>query len=192
MRVHRHSSQLGRRYPSGLSGFTLIEIMVVMAIIAIIVAVGVPQMGRRLERDDLARAVHDTIEGCKTARDRAILQGMPWAFIIKPGGEMNVEAMPLERFGPPPEVLEGETPPPPTAGQDSAPYSGFPRKLGEDVKVEMIAVNFVDYMQQPEARVRFFPNGTSDEFTVVFNWNGKQRTVTVDIITGQATELVAR
>ena len=50
--------------------FTLIEIMIVMAIVAIILSMGVPSMMRAMEKDDLARAVRDVIEGCKTARDR--------------------------------------------------------------------------------------------------------------------------
>jgi len=56
-------------------GFTLIEIMIVLAIIMIIMTIGVPSVMRGLTRDDLSRAMNDTIEGCKTARDRAILQG---------------------------------------------------------------------------------------------------------------------
>jgi hypothetical protein len=58
--------------------------------------------------------------------------------------------------------------------------------------VQLIDVNFISYMEAPEARVRFFPNGIADEFAIVMAWKGKQRSVTVDIITGQATELVAQ
>ena len=58
--------------------------------------------------------------------------------------------------------------------------------------VQLIDVNFMSYMEAPEARVRFFPNGIADEFTIVMAWKGKQRSVTVDIITGQATELIAQ
>ncbi len=70
--------------------------------------------------------------------------------------------------------------------------TGFPRKLGEDVMIQLIDVNFVDHMQADAARVRFHPNGTSDHFTVVMNWKGKQRTVDLDIITGTPQELVAQ
>lgn len=173
--------------------FTLIEIMIVMAIVAIIMAMGVPSMMRAMEKDDLAKAVNDVIEGCKTARDRAILQGIPWTFIVKENGELNVEASPREIR---PKALDsgieesGTLAPAPTL--PSAPYSGFPRKLGEDVMVQLIDVNFISHMEAPEARVRFFPNGIADEFTIVMAWKGKQRSVTVDIITGQATELIAQ
>jgi type II secretory pathway pseudopilin PulG len=163
----------------------LIEIMIVVVIIAIFMTMGIPSMVRGLQKNDLARAVNDTIEGCKTARDRAILQGIPHEFIIQENGQMDVRARPPERR------ISGEEPAPtPATPPSSAPYAGFPRTLGEDVMVQLIDVNFINHMDLPEARVRFFPNGTSDEFTVVYAWKGKQRTVTVDIVTGQATEFI--
>lgn len=176
--------------PSRERAFTLVEIMIVIAIIAVIMATGIPSMTRALSKDDLARAIKDTIEGCKTARDRAILQGVPWTFVVhSESGELRVEPAPQEAFRGKPKLLAEEGTETKSAPPES-PYSGFPRKLGEDVMVQLIDVNFVDHMDAPEARVRFFPNGTSDEFTIVFAWKGKQRTVMVDIVTGQATEFI--
>jgi prepilin-type N-terminal cleavage/methylation domain-containing protein len=166
-------------------GFTLIEIMIVIAIVAIVMTVGVPSMMRALEKDDLARAVHDTIEGGKTARDRAILQGIPYEFVLRENGQMEVHPLPPEqRIS---KTVDTRTA---SAKSEGAPYSGFPRKLGEDVIIQMVDVNFVDHMKDEQARVRFFPNGTCDEFTVVYSWKGKQRTVTADIVTGELTELI--
>ena len=54
--------------------------------------------------------------------------------------------------------------------------------------VQLVDVNFVEMMDEPEARVRFYPNGTSDEFTIVYSWHGKQRTVMLDVVTGLAEE----
>lgn len=183
--MHLAATTLPRR-SSPPRGFTLIEIMIVIAIMAIIMAVGVPSTFRALTRDDLQRAVTDTIEGCKTARDRAILQAVPYEFVITESGDLQVRQAPIERparaaFGQP--STEGATIP-------AGPYSGFPRKLGEDVMIQMIDVNFKNHMELPEARVRFFPNGTCDEFTVVFAWHGKQRTVMTDIVTGLANEFI--
>jgi Tfp pilus assembly protein FimT len=161
--------------------------MVVMAIIAIIMTAGIPSMMRAMEKDDLSRAIHDTIEGCKTARDRAILQGVPWVFIVRENGQLDVQAAPQEdlRKGTRSTAASGKSLP-------ASPYSGFPRHLGEDVMIQLIDVNFINHMEMPEARVRFFPNGTADEFTVVYAWNGRQRSVTIDIVTGQATEYVKK
>jgi type II secretion system protein H len=170
------------------AGFTLIEIMIVVAIFAIVMSIGVPSMYRAMSKDDLQRAMTDTIEGCKVARDRAILHGIPYEFVVRESGELDVRPAPVEmpiraRFDRP---VTGSEPLPGSAG----PYSGFPRKLGEDVMVQMLDVNFISHMEAPEARVRFFPNGTSDEFTIVYNWQGKQRTVMLDVVTGLAAEFV--
>ena len=161
--------------------------MIVVAIMAIVMTIGLPSMFRALRKDDLARAINDTIEGCKTARDRAILQSVSYEFVVRENGELDVRQLPAEpgsraAFARP----SGSAP----AALPSAPYAGFPRKLGEDVMVQLIDVNFISHMERPEARIRFWPNGTSDEFTVVYAWIGKQRTVMVDLVTGQATEFV--
>lgn len=170
-----------------LAGFTLVEIMIVIAIMAIVMTVGIPSMYRAMRKDDLARAINDTIEGCKTARDRAILQGTPYEFVVSESGQLDVRQLPAQTpgraaFSPPAGVAAGPLP--------AGPYAGFPRQLGEDVMIQMIDVNFVSHMELPEARVRFWPNGTADEFTVVYSWNGRQRTIMVDLVTGQANEFI--
>jgi prepilin-type N-terminal cleavage/methylation domain-containing protein len=165
--------------------FTLIEIMVVMAIIMIIMATGVPSMVRSMEKDQLSRAVKDTIEGCKTARDRAIFQSIPWAFVVKVDRQLTVEPMAGDSAQ---RTRSGEVAPDPNAASNNSPYSGFPRPLGDDVHVDKIAVNFAEPVEESEVRVRFFPNGTADEFTVVYSVGQKQRFVKVDVVTGLATE----
>jgi hypothetical protein len=149
-----------------------------------------------MQKNDLARAVNDVMEGCKMARDRAILQGIPYDFTLSGAGEMNISPAPIRDANMPskPGGEFGETVSPPTveAIPSGTVMSGFPRKLGEDVMIQLIDVNFIDHMQAEEARVRFYPNGISDHFTVVLNWQGKQRTVNLDIITGTPEELIAQ
>lgn len=177
MRITPSSTRFAAR------GFTLVEIMIVVAIMAIVMTVGVPSMYRAMRKNDLARAINDTIEGCKLARDRAILDGVPYQFIVKAeSGELAVAPAPREGNQP-----DGANP----AGSSStagAPYEDFPRKLGEDVMIQLVGVNFVELMDAPEAKARFFPNGTADEFTIVYSWNGSQRAVKVDVVTGLASE----
>lgn len=175
-RIRTHSRQSGR------GGFTLIELMVAIGIMAIMMTVGVPMAWRALQKDQLARAVKDTMEGLKTARDRAILQGVPYEFIVREDGQINVKPATLPQAA-------GEPPAGAAKSTTSSPYAAFPRQLGEDVMVQLIDVNFVDHMLAPEARVLFHPNATCDEFTVVYAWQGKQRVVTVDIVTGVPEEI---
>jgi prepilin-type N-terminal cleavage/methylation domain-containing protein len=182
--IRPSSERLTRRSRTG--GFTLIEIMIVLAIIMIIMTMGVPSVMRGLRRDDLSRAANDTIEGCKTARDRAILQGIPYEFVLTAEGQMTVNALPPARG----EAMLPDAQAASSKVIPAGPYAGFPRHLAEEVAIQELGVNFISQMQAPEARVRFFPNGTCDEFTVVYNWHGKQRTLTADIVTGQVGEYV--
>ncbi|MGV3772302.1 MAG: pilus assembly FimT family protein [Verrucomicrobiales bacterium] len=189
MRLHAsHISLLKLKRRAKRSGFTLVEIMIVVAIIAVILTTSIPMVWKALNKNELAKAVNDITEGCKAARDRAILQGIPYAFVIHNEGGLDVEPMP-------PQTREGASSQ--GSGGTSAKsvhsagslMGAFPRKLGENVIVQLIDVNFVDHMQAPEARVRFFPNGTSDEFTIVLNDKGAQRTITLDIITALPYEI---
>lgn len=170
--------------------FTLIEIMIVISIVAIVITAGVPMVWKALAKNQMAKAVNDVIEGCKAARDRAIVHSRPYDFVIRNesarDATMLVEASKLRDIsgvafpGATDAVKEKST---------GSLMEDFPRKLGEDVVIEFIAVNLIDQMQAKEARARFYPNGTSDEFTVVLRHGGVQRRVTVDIITGVAYEV---
>jgi prepilin-type N-terminal cleavage/methylation domain-containing protein len=171
--------------------FTLIEIMIVIAIIAIVASAGIPLMTRAMNRDQLAKAVNDVLEGCKLARDRAILQNRPYDFVIRTKSdnqwEMNVEPTKVKDAGAPGASIASAT-----AKEAPSLIGDFPREFGRDVAFELIYVNLADVMAASEARVRFYPNGTADEFTVVMNAHGKSRTIKVDIITGAAYEVVAQ
>ena len=179
----------------GREAFTLIEIMIVIAIMAMVVTAGVPLMMRAFKKNELGKAVLDITEGCKTARDRAILQGVPYEFVIKEEGTLSVQlarendvSRALEPRGVEQAQTAGEAPKPKVAEWITA---DFPRKLGEHVAIELIDVNFIDHMGSDEARVRFYPNGTSDEFTVVLgSVREGQRQITVDVVTGLADEVV--
>ena len=50
----------------------------------------------------------------------------------------------------------------------------------------MLDINFINMLEGTinEARVRFYPNGTSDEFTIGLLLNNDRRIVTLDAITG--------
>jgi prepilin-type N-terminal cleavage/methylation domain-containing protein len=188
--------------------FTLIEIMIVIAIIMMVITTGIPLVTRVLNRDPLAAAVNDTLEGCKLARDRAILQNRPYEFVIRNRGENDaefaVEPAKIKAAGPTTASsttsssstastisgASGETPAPAGSTKEVGSLVGdFPRKLGKDVAIDFLFVNFIDLMDASEARVRFYPNGTSDEFSVSYSYQGKRRTIKVDIVTGAAWEV---
>ena len=184
--------------------FTLIEIMIVIGIIMMTISAGIPLVTRALKRDQLASAVNDTLEGCKLARDRAILNNRPYEFVIRNRSENDAEfavepakikdAAPAGSAGAgsgsASTITASDTPAPKAAPKEVGSLVGdFPRKLGKDVAIDFLFVNFIDLMASSEARVRFYPNGTSDEFSVSYAFQGKRRTIKVDIITGAAWEV---
>ena len=159
--------------------------MIVIAIMGVVLATSVPMIWKAMNKNELSRAVNDVVEGCKAARDRAILNGVPYQFVISHDGTLNVLEMPKPRK----EGDFGDGPSKPQTQVTGSLMGAFPRKFGENVAPRLIDVNFVDHMEMEEARVRFFPNGTSDEFTIVLTDLKGQRTITLDIITGLPREI---
>ncbi len=70
--------------PEARRAFTLIEIMVVVAIMGIVLAMGVPSMVRASRKEGIRKAVSDIIDACSDARADAILKGTTSDFVIRP------------------------------------------------------------------------------------------------------------
>ncbi len=168
-------------------GFTLIEIMIVIGIIGIAMTAGVPLMWRALNKNDLSRAVHDITEGCKLARERAILRGAPYDFVITVDRRLNVAAAPVrENHQGSASELIGKT------SEAGSTIAEFPRALGEQVELSDMFVNNIEIgaSDVDEVRVRFYPNGTSDEFFIAAkNPKGEQRLLKTDLVTGLLDEI---
>ena len=155
-------------------GFTLIEMMIVLAMAALFMAIGVPQFMRSLNREGFRKATSDLMEGFSTARAKAILSGGTAELVIRPkdmsisvtGGGVSEEN---QEKGP-----KIESP-------------SFSAQMPTGVYWEILGVNNVELQEEDEVRVRFFSNGTCDEFDAVLRGpNGEIRRVTLEVITGIA------
>lgn len=163
--------------------------MIVIAIVAVAFGLSVPAFVRSRQAAGLRQAVTDIMEACNEARAQAILRGVPMEVVIVAEDGL-VDVRPAMAGPPAPKAagldaaLEtGE----PTASGGPAAKSPKARHLPDDVAVELFDVNFVNQMEFTEGRIRFFPNGNSDECTIILLWNHRQRAkISLEVVTGLA------
>lgn len=157
-----------RHRPAARAGFTLIEIMVVIGIFAVVLAMGAPQFIRLARGEPMRETVAGLIEVCANARARAIFSGQTTSVVFRPGDRAF--------------AVDG--------AEDSAagrmPGSGLSGTIHMELGLEMLDVNLAEYREAEAVRVRFFPNGTADELTLVLSGRDQWRKVTVDPVTGFA------
>jgi prepilin-type N-terminal cleavage/methylation domain-containing protein len=139
-----------RRSPA----FTLVELMIVVAIMGLVLAMGIPSMFRLAEQDSLREAVKGVVEACTDARAAAILSGETKVLTVHPG-EKSFDIPGKGSF-----------------------------KIPARFSIEMIGVNNVEVQDYVSAPIRFFANGTSDEFTIVISDHGRdKRFIKLDCVT---------
>jgi prepilin-type N-terminal cleavage/methylation domain-containing protein len=164
-------------------GYTLIEIMIVVGIAAIIMGTALPAFTRSARREKLNQAVSDVLEACGTARARAILQGEPMELVFRArDGHIAVRPAKVDK----PDATAGGAPDIVAPDEAAAgEVQGF--KFDDEIMILMLDVNMVDHMQFPTARVRFYPNGTSDELTLILQSpKGGVKKISLEVVTALA------
>lgn len=161
-----HFNTLRRLSPGspGLStrasrGFTLIELMVVMAIAVIVMGISVPIVYRIWKKEPFRQSINQIVEVCSNARARAILSGEMTQVVFHPR-ERRLE------------VSGGASAPErPSSGMEIANVpmagSGLSATISEDVVIEMLDINLSEYKDSEYAAARFYPNGTCDELVII-------------------------
>jgi prepilin-type N-terminal cleavage/methylation domain-containing protein len=136
-------------------GFTLIEVMMVVAIIGLTLTMGLPGFLRVLQKEGMRKAEYEMVEACKEARRAAIMNNEKTYLVIHP-----------------------------LLGTFEVPGTYAQKQLPNDIAIDILGVNFIQYERADEARVCFFPNGTSDEFTIVLHsLGGVYRKIFLDTVT---------
>ena len=159
-------------------GFTLIEIMVVVAIIGIVMAMGIPSILSGLKREGIRKATADLLEACEKARAQAIVNGVTTAVQFHPfSGDFSVGTGGSETYS-----IQADSAS--QTGGGARMVGGFSARLPDSVKFEMLDVNLVEYSAADEALVRFFPNGTCDEMVaILLSDQNERRVVSLEITT---------
>ena len=144
--------------------FTLIEIMVVVAIMGIILAAGIPSLYGFFHKSGIRKTLTDVQDTCRSARQKAIISGNSADLVIHPrDGTMEV------------------------AGGVDKSYSGWATSAKiEGTKLQALKINnsHEDLSQADEVRVRFYPNGTCDEMIMIFmSDNNELKGISLEITT---------
>lgn len=168
------SSMDRRRLPSRIGArraFTLLELMMVVAIIGLVMAMGIPAMLSITHEAPLRKGVNDILEICARTRAQAILQNQTTTITFFPltkeisTGVAVDAAQPSTRLGNPAVTST---------------------KLGEGVEIAMLDVNLSDFGASEQAQVHFYPNGTCDELTIVLFSSGDYRKISLEPTTALA------
>jgi prepilin-type N-terminal cleavage/methylation domain-containing protein len=170
----------GLRPAHSASAFTLIELMVVVAIMGVIMAIGIPFAYHTMHKESLTKTVSDVMEVFSHARARAILQGQMTEVVFHPQeGRLEVSG-----GGASSAAENGAA----VAANASLPHgSGLSAEIPKNLTVDMLDVNLTEYKDAETARVRFYPNGTCDECTLVLHSDNNQyRKISLELTTGLA------
>lgn len=159
-----------RKPSSSPTAFTLIEIMVVVAIIGLMAAIGMPSIIRALQKDGMRKALSDVKDVCFTARQEAIVTKHKTAVIFYPQ---------KGRFG-----LDG------VSGVSSATTTNIHTgkvtgsSLPTGIQFAMLDIFHKDFAESEWAKVFFYPDGTADETVLVLTGRGETWKITIDYVTG--------
>ncbi len=184
---------LGRGVHKCGGAFTLIELMVVIAIMGIVMTIAIPTIYQQLHPESMRKAVSDVMEACSHARARAILDGAPTDLVIHPAiRQFEVVAgssISPEQGGPLAPEMAGSDwhTAPRTVSRGGSGGGAFSVKLSDRIVIEGMGINGEDYTEDEVGRVRFYPNGTSDEFSIVLlSDRGERRNITLEVVTALA------
>ena len=156
--------------------------MIVVAIIGLIAAMGVPSLFQVFRKEGMRRAVSDVQQLLADARARAIYSGR-YAEVVFHPAEKRLE-------------ISGPSGPP---GGGAANHSGFALPSGslsgsptsvtlpDGVDIAMLDVDMLDRGGDERATVAFYPDGTCQELTLVLHSGDEWEKITLEYATALAS-----
>ena len=147
------------------AAFTLMEIMLVVGILAIVMAMGAPSFISAVRKEPMRKALLGVKDACDNARAQAILQGKTVRLVFHP--------------------LEGTFAVEGAAAAAQGQGTGMSGSIADSIIIEMLDVNLMEFRDAEQAPVRFFANGTTDEFTLILHSDRNEwRKLTLESTTG--------
>ena len=155
----------------GAGAFTLMEIMVVVAIIGLVAAMALPSILQMRKETPMRKAVNDIMEMCARARAGAVLKNTVATIIFNPRGGSA-------------ELVNGD------ANVALARVGGKPvmaTQFDHSVIVEGLEINLNDWTEAAAAPVKFYDNGTSDEMRLFLTCGAEREVITLELTTAMPT-----
>ena len=146
------------------------ELMMVVAIMGLVMAMGVPSILSVVHEGPLRKAVNDVVEICSHARAQAILTGTTKVVVFHPRAGAVGYSGGTDRAAMSARV-----------GQKAVTSTQFDRS----VNVGLLIVNELDLTEPVNdvANVRFFKDGTCDELKMELDARGEFRVITLEVTT---------
>jgi len=150
--------------------------MIVVAIIGLMASMSVPSILQTFRKEGMRKAVSDIMDLCNDARTQAIFSGRPAQIDFYPSDKRI-------------ELASASTNQPPAAGGSPAapPTSAKSVTLPANMDIEMLDIDMIDCRAQPKASVKFNPNGTCDELTLILHAGDDWEKITLEYSTAQAS-----
>jgi type II secretory pathway pseudopilin PulG len=173
----------------------LIEIMIVVGIMGIVLTMGVPIVYKIWHRTPLVQAIRDVTEVCNSARTQAILRGHYVDVVFQPrAGSLGVDLAGGARPAPANAATPAAAKHPGSAAEiaaaqanvppPAAANSGLSAQISNEVMIDMLDVNLSEYKDADQVHVRFYPNGTCDEMTLIIHDARQWKKIYSEITTG--------
>jgi len=162
-----------RQTAGGRAGaFTLLELMVVVAIIGLVAAMSAPSILQMRREAPMRRAVNDILELCERARAGAVLKSTTATMMFHP------------RLGSV-ELDNGDDNAALAVRVGKAPVMST--QFDPSVKVEGLGINLKDWTEADNAPVHFHEDGTCDEMTLILECDGEREMINLELATSLPT-----
>jgi prepilin-type N-terminal cleavage/methylation domain-containing protein len=161
------------------AAFTLIEIMIVVAIVGLIAAMGVPAIFQAFRKEGMRRAVSDVQQLLGDARTRAIYTGQNTQVVFHPA-EKRLEIS-AAAGGAPANNAPSTLPP----SVFSIPQGSV--TLPDSVDIAMLDIDMLDRGGEETASVCFYRDGTCQELTLVLHCGDEWQKITLEFSTALAS-----
>ncbi|MGH7939561.1 MAG: pilus assembly FimT family protein [Limisphaerales bacterium] len=154
------------------AAFTLMEIMVVVAIIGLCAAMSIPGILQMRREGPLRKAVNDFLELCERARAGAVLKDTTARLVFHPH-ERQIE------------LLGGDANQALTTRLGHHPIMST--QFDPDVTIQSLSISLQNCTDTPESWVNFYDNGTCDEMTMILLCNGERERISLELTTALPT-----